>query len=162
MYTSSCDTSCTQSTIDAIREICTEQPSCNRHNHGNEHFQSMIIPVTNLTPQYSGATGVVEFSMRRRNKTVTLQWEPFSGIMGAGGINHLTVTQSISNRPPYPVSYPIVIRYMDTIRVTNVTIDPYSNTGNIFFYLTTESNGSGIALGDSFYVYGSTVTWLVE
>lgn len=128
----------------------------------NSHFTSLITPVTNLTPQYSGSKGVVEFRMRRKNKTVTLQWEPYSGTMAASGTAFLTAMQSIANVPPYPISIPIYIKYKDVNRVTNMTIDPSSTTGNIRFYLNSDGTGTDINMGDTFYVYGGSISWIVD
>lgn len=135
---------------------------CERYDPGNSYFNSVITPVTGLTPQYSGVTGTVEFRMRRKNKTVTLQWEPFSGTMAASGVAYLTVMQSIWNTPPYPMSWPIMIRYKDVNRMTNLTIDPSSTTGNIRFYLNTDGTATNINMGDAFYVYASSISWIVD
>lgn len=135
---------------------------CERYDPGNSYFNSVITPVTNLTPLYSGITGSVEFRMRRKNKTVTLQWEPFSGTLAASGVAFLNVMQSIWNTPPYPVSFPIYIRYKDVNRITNITIEPSSTTGNIKFYLNTDGTGSDTTLGDAFYVYAGAVSWIVD
>lgn len=163
-------------TLDEIREICREcdtdshtqrsfreecyQPR-QRYDPGVSYFMSVITPVTGLTPQYSGCTGSVEFRMRRKNKTVTLQWEPFNGSLAANGVVYLTVAQSISNTPPYPVSIPITLQYKGINRTTSVTIDPHARTGNIKFYLTEDGLPTG-AIGDTFYVFGGAVTWIVD
>lgn len=133
-----------------------------RYNGCGETFHSIITPVSNLTPQYSGITGTIEFRMRRKNRTVTMQWEPFSGVMAASGVAFLTAPQSISNTPPYPVTWPIMIRYKDVNRQGNITIDPHATNGNIRFYLNLDGTGTDINIGDSFYIYSSTVTWLVN
>lgn len=131
-------------------------------NPGGEKFQSIITPVTNLTPQFSGMSGTVQFLMRRKNRTVTLQWEPFSGIMAASGIAFLTVAQSINNLPPYPMSWPIKIKYRDVVRTTNITVDPHGTNGNILFSLNADDTGTGVNIGDSFFVYASSVDWIVQ
>ena len=135
---------------------------CERYDPGNSYFNSVITPVTGLTPQYSGVTGTVQFRMRRKNKTVTLQWEPFSGTMAASGVALLTVMQSIWNTPPYPMSWPIMIRYKDINRMTNITIDPSSTTGNIKFYLNTDGTATSINMGDAFYIYAGSISWIVD
>lgn len=135
---------------------------CERYDPGNSYFNSVITPVSGLIPQYSGVTGTVQFRMRRKNKTVTLQWEPFSGTIAASGIAFLTVMQSIWNTPPYPMSWPITILYKDVNQMTNITIDPSSTTGNIRFYLNTDGTATGITIGDAFYVYSSSISWIVD
>lgn len=155
-------------TIDAIREVCNPPCSnipdstCERYDPGTSCFNSVITPITNLMAQYTGITGAVEFRMRRKNKTVTLQWEPFSGTIAANGVAFLTVAQSIWNTPPYPISVPIYIRYKDVNRITNLTLDPSAKMGNIKFYLNTDGTGSGINAGDIFYIYASSISWIVD
>jgi len=182
---SSCDSSNT--TMDAIREVCecADKPvvtcishpirvesACSRTNDccppkcrydpGAFHFNSVITPVTNLQPGYSGCQGCVEFRMRRKNKTVTLQWEPFTGAIGQSGISFLTVVQSICNTPPYKISIPIYFQYKGTNRITHIDIDPNSTTGNVFFYLNTDGSTSGITIGDSFSVPAGAVSWITD
>jgi hypothetical protein len=132
-----------------------------RYDPGISHFMSVITPVTGLTPQHSGVTGSVEFRMRRKNKTVTLQWEPFSGTLAANSVAFLTVAQSISNTPPYPISIPITIQYRGLNRTTAITIDPHARTGHIKFYLNEDGTSGGI-VGDTFYVFGGNITWIVD
>jgi hypothetical protein len=178
-------TNSTNSTIDAIREICNDCDSCDKRtitrvsrpipaewccpppnkryfDPGLSYFTSVITPVAGLTPLYSGCTGSVEFRMRRKNKTVTLQWEPFTGSLAASGIAFLTVVQSICNTPPYPISIPIYIQYKGVGRITNITINPHSTSGNIFFYLNTDGSTSNTNTGDSFTVLGGAISWIVD
>lgn len=133
-----------------------------RYDPGVSYFTSVVTPLTNLMPLYSGATGSVEFRMRRKNKTVTLQWEPFTGTMAASGVAYLTVAQSISNTPPYPVSFPIFIEYKSVGRITHIDINPNVNTGNIRFYLNTDGTATGIATGDAIRIPGGSITWIVD
>ena len=160
-----CDTSESSSLYDE----CTITKPCNhncdrvpRYDPGISCFTSVITPVTGLTPIYSGCIGSVEFKMRRKNKTVTLQWEPFTGSLAMSGIAYLTVSQSIANTPPYPISFPIVIQYLGKGLITNIEIDPFSKIGNIKFYLNADSSTSNTNVGDSFYVNGGAVTWIVD
>lgn len=143
-----------------VREDC-HRPS-ERYDPGVSYFNSVITPVNGLTPHHSGVTGSVQFRMRRKNKTVTLQWEPFSGSMAASGVAFLTVAQSIWNTPPYPISIPIYMKYKDVNKITNITIDPHSTSGNIKFYLNSDGNGNGINTNDAFYIYAGAVSWIVD
>jgi len=98
--------------------------------------------------------------MRRKNKTVFLQWEPFSGAMAESGVAYLTVTQSISNLPPYVVTIPAVIQYKGVYRPTRIEIDPHSDS-NIRIYLNTDGSSSDVNIGDSVSVPGTCVSWIV-
>ena len=177
------------STTDAIRKICNdcdnnkrkdityvsritrEQQCCsttkddycppNRYDPGVSYFTSVITPLTALSG-FSGIGGSVEFRMRRKNKTVTLQWEPFTGTLASSGIAYLTVAQTISNTPPYIVSFPIYLVYKGVGRNTRIEIDPFVKTGNIKFYLNTDGSSTGTASGDSIAVAGGAVSWIVD
>lgn len=124
-------------------------------------FYSIVTPATNLS---SGNLDCIEFMMRRKNKTITLQWREFKGVISANGVSNLTVCNSISNLPPYQVNFPIFINYKGVGRITHLTIDPYSQfgQGNIYFFLNSEGNGTGISSGDSFEIFGGSVTWISE
>lgn len=146
--------------FDQEREYCP--PPQPRYDPGVSYFPSVITPLSNLTPLSSGFTGCVEFRMRRKNKTVTLQWEPFTGIMSASGVAFLTVAQAICNTPPYLISTPIYLEYKSVGRVTRVDIDPGAKSGNIRFYLNTDGTAVGVNAGDTVYVHGGCITWIVD
>jgi hypothetical protein len=145
---------------------CCDQANCSDNNGcydpGTSTFISIITPVTGLTPLYSGVTGSVEFRMRRKNKVVNLQWEPFTGSMAASSVAFLTVAQSISNTPPYPISQPIYIQYRGADRPVKIVIDPNARGSNVHIYLNTDSSTTNINMGDSFQVYGGNITWSVD
>lgn len=143
------------------RRCSPERPSRECFNPGATTFQSIITPVTNLTPQFSGATGMVQFIMRRKNKTVTLQWEPFTGTMAASGVAFLTVVQSISNLPPYPMNWPITIQYKGVQKTTSLTVDPHAANGSIRFFLNNDGTSTDIAIGDAFSIPASSVEWII-
>jgi len=148
------------------RDRCYDQDSCGNDNGyydpGAFMFTSIVTPVTGLTPLYSGVTGSVEFRMRRKNKVVNLQWEPFTGSMAATGVAFLTVNQSISNTPPYPIAELICIQYRGVDRPVKMVVDPNARGSNIHIYLNSDSSTTGINVGDSFQVYGGNITWSVD
>ncbi|CAH6419696.1 Hypothetical protein HVR_LOCUS772 [uncultured virus] len=174
------------STVDAIREICDgcdrrdvmfvsrpkrgDCPSsrdhyrepCRKFDPGASMFTSVITPLSELTPGSSGAMGSVEFIMRRKNKTVTLQWEPFTAKMAASGVSYLTVAQSICNTPSYLVSTPIYFQYKSVGRVTHIEIDPNAKSANIKFFLNADGSSTGVNMGDAISFPGGSATWIVE
>lgn len=182
--TSTSSTNCSTSTIDAIREICDDcdrpdltyisQPKrfnyvaggCpeppRRYEQGTCKFTSVIMPLSELIPGSSGAMGSVEFIMRRKNKTVTLQWEPFSGNLAANGVSYLTVAQTISNTPPYLISLPIYFKYKSIGRVTHAEIDPHAKSPVIKFYLNTDASSTATMMGDSISFPGGSISWIVD
>lgn len=153
-----CDKSC-KITNYSRADYCPQPP---RYDPGVSYFTSVVTPLHNLTPLYSGCTGSVEFRMRRKNKTVTLQWEPFTGTMAASGVSYLSVAQSICNTPPYPVSIPIYLEYKCVGRISHITIDPNAKCGNIRIYLNTDGSACNIICGDSIYVHGGAISWIVD
>lgn len=173
-----CSDSCSTSTNDTINALCNQctykrGPECGKlgkihykptpsYNPGASTFASLVTPLTNLVPGSAGTTGCVEFYMRRRDKTIKLQWQPFSGNLAASGIAYLTVIQSISNTPPYPITMPIYIIYKGVGRTTHITIDPHTISGNILFYLNPDGSTTDTTIGDNVLIPGGCVTWLVE
>lgn len=159
--------------MNEIRKICHDtsdmsisrviyQPQHQRYDPGISYFTSIITPVSKLNSLYTNTPGAVEFRMRRKNKTVILQWEPFTGCLAASGVAYLTVVQTICNTPPYPVSFPIFITYKGVARITTVEIDPHLPTGNIRFYLNTNRSSDDTHVNDSFTIPASSVSWIVD
>lgn len=125
----------------------------------SESFRAIITPVTSLNATSSNNGHVIEFQMRRKNRTVTMQWEPFEGSISQSGVSHLSVQQSIDNLPPYQLRLPVVLRHKDTMRSSSVMIDPNSSTPIKFFISVTEE-GSGVTAGDYVFVPGGSVSWI--
>lgn len=142
------------------------KPNNRARNPGeNLVFYSLITPVAQLTSSTPcGVRNTVEFIMRRKNKTITLQWAPFSGVMAANGVPNLVVNNSLSNLPSYMITFAIYIIYKGVGRTTHLTIDPYLQLGqgNINFFLNTDGSGNNIVLGDSFEIPGGAVTWIAK
>lgn len=135
----------------------------NGNSYSNECcFNAMITPVNDLRSCYTDLHGCVEFRMRRKNKTVTLQWEPFTGAIIQNGCSYLKVEQSICNTPPYEISMPISIKYRDINKTTMIKIDPYERNGSIRFYLNMDNSGVNICANDLFYIYGGAISWIVD
>src|SRR4029079_3035218 len=66
-------------------------------------FKSLITPLSELMPTGSKSISPIEFIMRRKNRVVSLQFQPFTGKLTSSGVTYLSVTQTICNLPPYPV-----------------------------------------------------------
>jgi hypothetical protein len=161
-----------ENTCDELQRLCNnccqiestvpKYQSTPRYNPGIDYFESMITPVTNLHSRYSKTRGLVEFRMRRKNKTVTLQWVSFQGIIACSKIDHLTVTQTIANLPSSPKIWSICINYGNQIQQGWIEIDPHELNGNIRFYLNSNKSSEHIHINDWFCIPGSTVTWIVD
>jgi hypothetical protein len=140
-------------------EKCRERKS---YNPSSISFKSTIVPVTCLKSKYNNCDNMVEFRMKRKNKIITFQWEPFTGSVGCNGISHIYINQSISNLPPYPISFPIVISYKGERRVTMLQIDPFERLGVFRFYFDVNGSSDKINIGDSFTIYGGCVSWILD
>lgn len=140
-------------------------PICRPKNFNNPDvctFRSLITPLSSLTPINSKTPGPIEFRMRRKNKVVTLQWEPFSGIITTTGINYLMLAQTICNLPPYSVYGVYNIIYNGVGRICPIEVHPATVKSNLLFYLNTNSTSEGVNANDSITVQGGCLTWIVE
>lgn len=144
------------------RGECADLSQRPRYDSGASYFRTMITPVSSLRGQHTNTDGMVEFKMRRKNKAVTLQWEAFSGIMGASGVAFLTVTQVICNTPPYPIMFPVCITYKGQNRSSALSVEPGASLGNIKFYINADRSTNNVASGDAFNVCAGAVTWIVD
>lgn len=171
MSTLSCDTIGSSGSSDSSSSACTRDqiiselcrlpcpPKCSP-SPLNFDFYSMITPLNDMTTISNDNT--VRFMMRRKNKVITLQWEPFSGKITTNGIAMLTVLQTLTNLPPHIIVKPIFLQYKNTNRMTTIVINPLTKNGNIFFYLNTDQSGTDINANDLITIPGGTVEWIVE
>ena len=138
-------------------------PTKKNMNHeqyrGTNNFMAMISPANQLTTQ-SGSRGVL-FTMKRISNVVNLQWEKFQVALGAGGVSTLNVCQTISNLPPFSLSFPIVASYKGKQRISYVTIDPSDTMSSIKFSLFADGS-SDSSYSDLVNVLGSCITWICE
>lgn len=124
-------------------------------------FEAMLTPLNGLTGGASGKS-VVEFLFRRTNKIVVLQWEPFSGRMGASGIARLSLQQTLFNRPPYEIEQTIMLTVKGIRRIGWVRVPAYNNPEptHLYFYLSTDP--SELTFEDAVEIPAGTVTWIVR
>lgn len=101
----------------------------------------------------------VGFMMRRKNKIVKLQWEPFSGQIGANGVTFLSVNQSICNLPPYAMVFPIMLIYNGVDRDGFVEIDPHIGD-QIRIFLDKRGSNGPCTMGDTIVVPGQSIDWI--
>lgn len=144
---------------------CAHSDASNRSSRSRcpdiSYFASVITPLTELNG-FSEIGGCVEFRMRRKNKTVTLQWEPFSGVLTHNGVSHLTVAQNITNTPPYTMTYLIPIVHRGVTKITKLVIDPFLTRGNILFYLNLDGSSTDTFANDTIKIDGGAVNWVVD
>lgn len=137
---------------------------CQDYNNPDQcTFKSIITPLSELKPVNSPMNGYgpIEFTMRRKNKVVTIQWEPFSGKLTTSGIAYMSLAQSICNLPPYAVSSSYTLSVNGVFRQAQVVVNSKSNTPNILFYLNADSTATGIVANDSVVVQGGCFSWIV-
>jgi hypothetical protein len=160
-----------------INNICEGYQECDinqkcktvkyRRTADNADFSSLVVPLTDLTPMHSyenGHNSCIEFMMRRKNRNVSIQWEPFKGSISVNGITHLNVVQTICNLPPYKIYGFLQIKYKDVERTTYVMVDPHPppKTGNLKFFLNSDGSSKDINANDVVEILGGQITWTVE
>lgn len=123
------------------------------------NFESMITPLQNISSECNN--GYVKFIMKRKNKTVSLQWEPFTADLSNNGVSYLTVTQQIPNLPDYKMLFPIIIKFKGEICHTSFEIDPFSNKGNCKIYINQDHSSKNTKIGDNIEIFGSCVSWII-
>jgi len=133
-----------------------------RFNHPDVcTFKTIITPLSALTPAHCKYPGPIEFRMRRKNKVVSLQWEPFSGIITQSGITALMMVQTICNLPPYPIFSVYNLEYNGIIRQCPVVIDPTNVKSPVLFYLNSNATSENVNANDTINVRGNCVSWIV-
>jgi len=125
-------------------------------------FRSLITPLSQLTPINAKIAGPIQFYMRRKNKVVTLQFEPFSGIITQTGISYLMLAQTICNLPPYPVYGVYNIIYNGILRQCPIEINPANIQSNVLFYLNSNGTAENVNANDTISVKGGCVSWIVN
>lgn len=128
---------------------------------------SRIVNLNQVTTANRGEcphseTGLVHFLMRRKNRVITLQWEPFTGFVSANGIQFIYVYQQLMNLPPYKIEQPLWINYNGIPRLTKVIIDPYNKNGQIAFQLSINLVDHPVHLQDTVEIPGSNIQWIIE
>jgi hypothetical protein len=162
IYNEPSESSCTQSTY---YDQSTDEPECKKRKNFNHPdvstFRSLITPLSELTPVNAKTNGPIQFRMRRKNKVVTLQFEPFSGIITTTGISYLMLAQTICNLPPYTVSGVYNIVYNGILRQCMIEINPGNIKSNVLFYLNPNGTSENVNANDSIVVKGGCISWIV-
>jgi hypothetical protein len=146
------------------REESCEKPCKKRKNFHHPDvcmFKSIITPLSALTPVNSKFPGPIAFTMRRKNKVVSLQWEPFTGIITTTGISYLMLTQTIANMPAYPVFGVYNLEYNGVSRVVPIEVNPSNIKANVLFYLNSNGTSENVNANDSVSIRGGCFTWVV-
>lgn len=152
-------TSCT----DFSSETSSSCTNYKKFNHPDIcTFRTLITPLSALTPDNAKVPGPIQFTMRRKNKVVSLQWEPFNGTMAATGVSSLMVLQTIANLPPYPVYGVYTLVYNGVQRQAAVFVDPTNVKAQVLFNLNADGSSTGITLGDTVNVKGGLLSWIVK
>lgn len=126
---------------------------------GSVSFSSIISPITNLRGRHGRTEEEVHFTFKRRNGTLSLQWEPFEGYIIPTGTLYLEVRQGISGKPPFLTQYPVWMNYGGRKVLGAVNIDPDGNIGSdISFELPYPTLGAN----ERIEIYGSCIEWHVS
>ena len=125
-------------------------------------FRSLIVPLSALTPANAKFPGPIEFRMRRKNRVVSLQWEPFSGIITTTGITNLMMVQTIANMPPYIIYGVYNLEYNGILRQAPVVVDPTNVKSQVLFYLNADGTSTNVNANDTVNIKGGLVQWIVS
>lgn len=118
-------------------------------------FYGMVLPAVSMNQECL----IAEFSMRRKNKTITLQWEEISGLISGSGVNYIEINQPIPNLPNKTKTMPLVVSHRGKKKNGYIEICP-DTMFNIRFYL--DLDHQPLQLNDSFTIYSSAVTWIID
>jgi hypothetical protein len=99
--------------------------------------------------------------MRRKNKVVSLQWEPFTAVITTSGIAYLSLAQTLCNLPQYPVSSSYTLSVNGVFRQAQVQVNTCHSTSSVWFYLNADSTATGITANDSIVVNAACINWIV-
>jgi len=137
----------------------------NAYSCGTFQFKSPINGLDNAKDSVTGES-FITFFMRRKNRVVTLQWNPFSGTVAATGLDYIDVSMSVENMPSGGVYNPIYLKYAGEGRNTHIRLifcPTNVNTGsNISFALNTNGSGSDVYIGDLVSFPGGSTSWIVD
>ena len=139
---------------------CCSESSHSTRQGSMDSFRVILTPVSMLNSICSGAS-LIEFKIRRKNRVITLQWEPFECSISQSGVAALSVQQVISQLPPYPIKFPIIITYNGRPMTSFISVDPNSQI-QIKFHLNLTGSGTQVAVGDHVSVPGSCVSWITD
>ena len=124
----------------------------------NDSFRALITPAVDLKSIITGDP-YIEFKIRKKNNTVTLQWEPFECTVSQNGVAYLGVQQTIGQMPAYPTYHPIVVNIKSEQKISYLVIDP-NVSAQIKFYLDLSGLGTGVNEKDNIMIPGGSVTWI--
>lgn len=128
-------------------------------------YDPQLYPLNELVGHVSGHNNGLQFLMRKLNKTVTLQWEKFSGKLSATGVGKITSTIPLPNPPPYELSFFIIVVVRGEERMGRLRVLPGQGTlatTNTYFEFILSSNPKEMNFDDMIEVPASTVTWIVN
>ena len=98
----------------------------------------------------------IRFMMRRKNAGILFQWEPFKGVITENGVSHLSINQSITNLPLYPINFPIKVIHNGAHRLGLLEINPFDCIAKIKFMLDFSCSPCANC-GDNIVIPGSCV-----
>lgn len=131
--------------------------------YGGAYYEicGTVRPVKNFSLLDGTSCGEVKIHISINCKTVTLQWEGFTGEVDSSNAAYLYVNQCFRGLPKKNVfgSYLVNFKGGDGIS----TVEVLSNNDNtIRWYLTASRKGNNVSNGDSFTVYPGSITYILD
>lgn len=124
---------------------------------GAQTYSVVVNPVLNLKTTSGNPYGVT-FQLRRRNKTITAQWEGFSCSVGANGLRYVTINNTIQNAPMHDVTFPISLSYNGQGKIGLFKI--VVNSPEMFRLYFDHTSNLVSSVNDTLEIYGGSVTWI--
>lgn len=105
--------------------------------------------------------GLIQVILRRKYGMVTLQWETFTGTIGANGRGYLTLNQDIANPPVFRFTTLIYVIYNNIGQLGLFEFNPFTSESlKIHFSIDMNFASNGVRIGDTVEIPGNAVTWI--
>ncbi len=133
--------------------------SCDNHKHKKckdksskcYKFSTIVEPAKNLQPS------LITFRMAKICNSLIFQWPDFSGHIAVNGVGYVAVNQSVISPPCHKVNQAIAMLYNGGNNTGIVEV-----TDMVRFYFFIDKSGSSVEIGDSFDIYGGSITWIIN
>lgn len=119
-----------------------------------------LNPISNLQGLWSQSDNAIKLFVQRRGGVVTMQWETFSGLIGAEGLKYIVMHVSFPGMPITPITESILVEYRGVIRHGFIRIDPYVKEVIQFHFDMTGNVLSSIR--DKIVIYGKAISWIAR
>lgn len=155
---SSSSSDCSAITVTGEKEIIIKDCKGNKKKKcGRSERCTFNVVLTNLN--FISPNPVKFILLKDENGAIHLQWETFTGIIGAKGAAFIAVGCVIPYTPCKSTTFTVPRSYNGTGGYSLVEISN-DGTEQIKFYIQPTKDGSSVEVGDTVIFNGSCVTWI--